>query len=389
MIIYNRNWLINKDIQKQIISAFKQGLITKEEKEVALLNYPVGFYSPNYFIRIGLGILTFIVTFFALGFFGLLGASFSENMSALLLFNGVICYVGLKFMVRKNYHFCSGVDDMLLYMSTIFILSGLCYNASFNSRFSESIIAFLCFAVTLLASLRFIDRLTTVAAYIAFFVFVFYSYLQLGAIAKATMPFVVMIVSAVFYFAIIALKKNQKWIHYYNCLSVVKILSLITFYASGNYYVIRELSNSMFKLHLKASDSITLGWFFWLWTIAIPVLYFVKGIAKKERDFMHIGILLFATSIATIRFYHQILPIEIALLLAGSILIAIGYGLMKYLETPKNNFTTQLLNDNENFANIEALIAVSVTSSTANGTTQNATEFGGGSAGGAGATGNY
>ncbi len=389
MIIYNKDWLVNKEIQVQIITAFKQLLITKEEKETLINNYPVGFYSPNYFIRIGLGILTFLIAFFALGFFGLLGSSFSENLTSLLLITGTLCYVSLEFMVRQNSHFCSGVDDMLLYMSSIFILSGLCYNSSFNSRFSETMIAFLCFAVTLLASLRFIDRLTTIAAYVAFFAFVFYSYLQLGTIAKATMPFVVMLLSVVMYLFSIAIDKNTKWIHYHDCLTVVKILSLITFYAGGNYYVIRELSDSMFQLHLKPTDSITLGWFFWLWTLIIPILYLTNGIVKKERYFMHIGIALFVASIATIRFYHQLLPIEIAFLLAGSILIAIGYGLMKYLETPKNNFTALLINDNKNFANIEALIAVSVTSSTSKIPIQNATEFGGGSSGGAGATGNY
>ncbi|MBC7652825.1 MAG: hypothetical protein H7101_13855 [Deinococcales bacterium] len=389
MIIYNKNWLLNKGIHEQITTAFKQHLITKEEKETLLNNYPIGFYSPNYFIRIGLGVLTLMVANFTLGFLGLLGSSFSENITALLLVNGVICYIGLEFMVRQNNHFSSGVDDMLLYMSSIFILCGLCYNSSFNSRFSESIIALLCFAVTILASLRFTDRLTGVAAYVAFFAFIFYSYLQLGTIAKATMPFVVMLLSVAMYILSIAIDKNPRWIHYHDCLSMIKILSLITFYAGGNYYVIRELSNSMFQLHLKPTDSITLGWFFWLWTLVIPILYLIKGVTKKERYFIHIGIALFVASIATIRVYHQLLPIEVALLLAGSILISIGYGLMKYLETPKNNFTALLIDDNKNFANIEALIAVSVTSLTSKLRTQNTTEFGGGSSGGAGATGNY
>ena len=389
MIIYNKNWLINKSIQRQILTAFKQGLISQEDKEAALINYPHGFYSPNNFIRVGLGVLTFIVALFTLSFFGLMSSSFGEKMTVLLLLTGIFCYVGLEFMVRQNHHFCSGVDDMLLYMSVIFIVSGLCYTSSFNNRFSENGTALICLVVTLCASLRYINKLTTIAAYASLFACVFFTYLQLGTIAKVTMPFVVILLSVIIHLVSVAASNNEKWLFYHECLAVIKVLSLITLYAGGNYYVIRELSDSMFQLHLKPIDSITLGWFFWLWTLVIPILYLIKGIAKKERYFIHIGIALFVASIATIRFYHQVLPVEIALLLAGTVLVAIGYGLMKYLATPKNNFTLLLIDDSKNFANIEALIAVSVSTSGAKIATQHSLEFGGGTSGGGGATGTF
>ena len=388
MIIYNKDWLTNKGIQEKIITAFKQGLLIKEEKEAAINNYPVGFYSPNYFIRIGLGILTCIITLFTLGFFGLLGSSFSENITVLLVITGMVCYIALEFMVRQNNHFCSGVDDVLLYAAVLLVVNGICYGTFSTNRLPESIVALLYFIVTLSVSLRFIDRITTTAAYISFFAFVFYSYLHLGTIAKATMPFVVIILSTLIYFFAIATGKNKKWVHYYSCLSVIKILSLLTFYVGGNYFVIRELSDSMFQLHLKPTDSISLGWFFWIWTLAVPILYVVKGIIKKTRYFIHVGILLFAVSISTIRFYHQVLPVEVAFLLGGCILIAIGYGLIKFLGTPKNNFTALPINDDKNFANIEALIAVTVATNHKI-SAQHTTEFGGGSSGGAGASGRY
>ena len=84
MIIYNKEWLLNKRLQIQALLAFKVGVITKEENENVLQSYPVGFYSPNFFIRIGLGVLTFIIILFTNGFFGLLGSTFSSNFSAML-----------------------------------------------------------------------------------------------------------------------------------------------------------------------------------------------------------------------------------------------------------------------------------------------------------------
>ena len=388
MIIYNKEWLLNKRLQIQALLAFKVGVITKEENENVLQSYPVGFYSPNFFIRIGLGVLTFIIILFTNGFFGLLGSTFSSNFSAMLLVTGIFCYAGLEVMVGKQNHYCSGVDDILLYASVLLIVSGVCYNSSFQNNWPNSMNALLYFIVTLMASLRFLDRLTTIGAYVSLFAFVFFCYLQLGTIAKITMPFVIIILSVVTYFFSLIAGKKEKWLHYFDCIAVVKILALITFYTAGNYFIIRELSNSMFQLHLKPTDNITLGWFFWLWTLIVPIVYITNGILKKKRFFIHVGIVLFVASIATIRFYHEILPIEIALLSAGAFLILLGYALLTYLKLPKNNFTAALLNDEMNLTNIEALVAVSI-ATTNKIPTQQQTEFGGGSGGGAGASGSY
>jgi hypothetical protein len=202
------------------------------------------------------------------------------------------------------------------------------------------------------------------------------------------MPFVMIILSAIAYFFSIAAGKKEKWLHYFDCISVVKILALITFYVGGNYFVIRELSNTMFQLHLKPAGSITFGWFFWLWTFFVPIVYIAKDIIKKKRFFIHVGMLLIIVSIATIRFYHQILPTEIALVLAGAILIVLGNVLLTYIKLPKNNFTAALINDDMNLTNIEALVVVSM-ASTNKIPTHYSTEFGGGSSGGAGATASY
>ncbi len=388
MIIYNKKWLVNKRIQIRALLAFKIGVISKEEKENILQSYPVGFFSSNFFIRIGFGLLTFIIILFTSGFLGLLGSTFSNNFSALLLVTGIFCYIGLEVMVGKQHHYCSGVDDILLYASILFVVNGLCFNSSFQYNWPNSVNALLYFIVTLMASLRFLDRLTTIGAYVSLFAFLFFCFLQLGTVAKIAMPFVMIFLSVIAYFFSTVAGKNEQLLHYFDCISVVKILSLITFYAAGNYFIVRELSDSMFQLHLKPSDGIIFGWFFWVWTLAVPILYVANGIIKKQRYFIHVGILLFAVSIATIRFYHQVLPVEVALLLGGSTLIAIGYGLLKYLKSPKNNFTVLQVSSDKNFTNIEALIAVSV-ATTQKMPTQHTTEFSGGSSGGAGASGTY
>jgi hypothetical protein len=171
MIIYNKEWLINKHIQTQALLAYKSGIVTKEEKGYILQTYRVVFYSPNYFIRIGLGILTFIIIFFTNGFFGLIVSAFSSNFNILLLVTGIFCYVNIEIMVSKQNHYSSGVDDVLLYTSILLVVNGLCFIASFQNNWLNSINALLYFMVKFMASLRFLDRVTTIGAYISLFAF--------------------------------------------------------------------------------------------------------------------------------------------------------------------------------------------------------------------------
>jgi hypothetical protein len=54
-------------------------------------------------------------------------------------------------------------------------------------------------------------------------------------------------------------------------------------------------------------------------------LYLIYGIRKRDRALFNIGILAAAFSIFTIRFYHSILPIEIALTIGGILLFGATY----------------------------------------------------------------
>jgi hypothetical protein len=93
--------------------------------------------------------------------------------------------------------------------------------------------------------------------------------------------------------------------------------------------------------------------------------------------------------ILTVRYYHTILPAEVAMSIFGMLLITISYALIKYLATPKRGFTFE--DDghrNKNLLNAEALIIAQVFGKKA-AVQQDGVQFGGGSSGGAGATGNY
>ncbi len=82
------------------------------------------------------------------------------------------------------------------------------------------------------------------------------------------------------------------------------------------------------------------------------------------------------------------MPVEIEMLIAGVVLIAVSYALIKYLKTPKSGFTSEdLYPFKRNTLNAEALIIAETFDKQQ--PTQNSGLYGGGSGGGGGATGEY
>ncbi|MBK6634698.1 MAG: hypothetical protein IPG38_10605 [Chitinophagaceae bacterium] len=163
---------------------------------------------------------------------------------------------------------------------------------------------------------------------------------------------------------------------------------LICFYAAANYYVVREMSNSMFNLGLKENESIPFGWLFWIFTILIPLVYILGGVQKKDAVLLRVGLIAVAAIVFTVRYYHTVLPVEIVMLLGGIILITVSYALTKWLVQPKNGFTSAEISKRYiiDKMNIEALVIAETFGSNL---PANDSKFGGGSFGGGGASGEY
>jgi uncharacterized membrane protein YgcG len=386
MIAYNKIWLDNLWVQREAGKAYDQACITKVELETIKQTYPAGFYMPNPFVRIGLFILTIIIAFFSLALFSLLFISASlKGFGALSIFFGLLTYGALEFMVSKN-HYKSGVDDALLWMSAGFIVGGLNAVTNIPPLGNAIIIFILAFYLTL----RFTDMLMSAVTCVALLAIVFFSYIKIGFIAKATMPFLLMIISCLIYWFIKNHLQKEKWKHYFNCFIVVCITALVCFYIEGNYYVVREASISMFGLSLKEGESISFGWLFWILTVLVPLTYIFRGIQKKDPVLLRTGLLLVAAIIFTIRYYYHVVSIEMAMVIGGIIMIGIAYALIKYLTPPKYGFTYQEQPDKLFIDKLQ--IESLVIAQTFSGTSQpdnSGTQFGGGSGGGGGATGDF
>ncbi|MGB5005800.1 MAG: hypothetical protein WBO39_02605 [Ferruginibacter sp.] len=385
MIAYNRIWLDNLAAREAIKDAFYANTVSAAEKEAAETIFPVEFYSPNIFIRIGLFILTVVIACFSLGLFSLIFLdSIERSIGGLTIFFGLLSYGALEFFIHTKHHYRSGVDDALLWITGICIIAGI----NLLSDISSSGNALIVFVLATYFFLRFTDMLMSAIAGLALLAVVFFYYSPLGSTAKATTPFLLMGIAAFMYFFIKKTVQQNSNRHYRHCGTVLEITMLICFYAAANYYVVREMSNSMFNLGLKENESIPFGWLFWIFTILIPLAYILGGVQKKDAVLLRVGLIAVAAIVFTVRYYHTVLPVEIVMLLGGIILITVSYALTKWLVQPKNGFTSAEISKRYiiDKMNIEALVIAETFGSNL---PANDPKFGGGSFGGGGASGEY
>ena len=337
MIAYNNDWLYNIYVRKQADEAFNERCITQEAYDAISAVRRIGFYTPNYFVRRGFAILTLIVVSFVMGLMATMFGVFNSSFSFFVVFFGVACYIGAELLVRSRNHYNSGVDNVLIWMAAGMICGGMTDNFG-HGALSGIALSSICLVVCGGLALRFADVLLTIAATLAFFCVVFFCYEQAGALARNTTPFLMILVAGLIYFVSVKLASNRSFLLYRFCLRCVSILSLLAMFSSGNYYLVRELSNEMFNLGLRPQDPLPLGWFFWAWTFGVPFVYIGVGIFKKDIMLIRVGLPLIAVPILTFRYYHSIMSPETAMLLGGSVLFIVSYSLIRYLRIPRNGF---------------------------------------------------
>ena len=116
--------LVNKLVQQKAAEAFEAQSIGAETFKKILEAHPSSLYTPNFFIRIALGVLTIIAVLFS----GLLawlisGASKDSAFVALFLFLCVACYAVLELLIKQKQFYNAGVDNVLMCCCIIFLIS--------------------------------------------------------------------------------------------------------------------------------------------------------------------------------------------------------------------------------------------------------------------------
>ena len=396
MIIYNNVWLANLLIREEADKAQKADAITIDEQKKIADKYPVGFYTPNIFIRVGLFILTCIIVLFSGGLLTLmLSDAHVIDTWGYSLFLGIVSYIALEVMIRSSNHYKSGVDDALMWISGgLFVAVFIIIQFKTTNDISYSRLSFFIFLLALYYALRYTNMLMTAVSLLALIATIFLVWKDLSSWGMSTMPFLIMIICSGLYLLSKGLIGKKHTIHYTNCLSIIQIISLLLLYFAGNYFIVQSLSTT-------ETYGGTYGWgepkeakvpfaaFFWIWTIALPFVYIYLGLRKKDVILLRSGLLLIAIAVFTFRTYYHVMPVEGALCIIGAILLGLSYGVIKYLKTPKHGFTYEDLNEDHlmDKLKVESLIVSETFSGTQVQNDQ--TRFGGGDFGGGGSSGNF
>ncbi|PWV45896.1 hypothetical protein [Chitinophaga sp. S165] len=389
MIAYNSKTLDNLHVQEQAEKARETNCVTPEEYQAIKAAYPVDLYMPNPYMRIGIFILTIIILMFSFGLFALMfNAGGEAAMGVLCFIFGAGAYALAEFMVRDKKHYKSGADAALLWAAGIGILSGLGVATDLDAP--GWVWCFVTLILSIFFVLRFADVSMIIIAHLSLLGLVFSLCESGGGMTRVVTPFMVIITSAGVYFQSVILTRIHTYRHYKRCLEMLQVCALITLYLGGNYFVVREVSIEMFNLDLQSGQSIPGGWIFWILTVALPLVYIYAGIRKKDRILICVGLLLIAAMVYTIRYYHSVAPIEVAMTLGGMVMLGIAYGLIRYLKEPRHGFTAASSDERHAIEaiQIESLI-IAQTMSHAATPRPDQMQFGGGSGGGGGASGDY
>ena len=390
MIAYNKTWLNNLLIRADVASALDQNFITETDKINIESEYPVGFYSPNYFTRVGLFILTFIIVSLTVGLIAISNTDSQNNVGLLFIFLSIVTYIVLELIIRHKNHYKSGVDDALIWLTGIGFITGI--NLLMEQTFIVDV--FIVFLMALYFFFRFAKALMAVIVTICFLQLAFLLSIKMGSFFIATFHFLLLILSIGIYFSVKRCLIVDRFKYYKEGIQLIEITALICIYLVVNYYAVTERKIEQLNHYFDTLNNSKFTWLYWLFTIIIPLFYIFKGIQKKDRILLIIGMLLVPATIFTIRFYHAIIPVEIALTIGGILLIAMAYALIKYLHQPKNGFTYEVIakeNAQDKF-NVEGLIIAESFNGIQNigePAADDSRAFGGGSFGGGGASGEF
>lgn len=396
---YDPTWPHYEAIQDQATRWHRRRLLTAEQLTAVQAAFPLGFYRPHLFLRIGLFIFTALG---ALAGTGLVGMFCQFNFLGTMVTSLFVGAVVLELVVQGKHLYHSGADNALLYLE-LMGLAALIFYLIFNQLnqygyqdFQDptpgtlrlSLALLLTLVVLVLATLRYADRLVAVAAYLNALLLLGNTLLVLP-FGTLLLPFVLCAASAGAYVWFTKLLQRPGLLPYHRCLALLRGVALGMAYLSVNYWAVREGNALLLPGYLPVSPQIPLAPLFYLTTAAIPLLYLAQGLRRPDRTWLWLGLLTAAFSIFTLRYYRSLMPAPLAATLAGAFLVGLTVWATRYLRLARYGLTSDPDDAEDPQLNLESLIVAQTAHSAPAHVPETGVQFGGGHSGGGGATGAY
>ncbi|WJS93060.1 hypothetical protein NYQ10_13275 [Flavobacterium johnsoniae] len=387
MIAYDKKKLDNEVLIEEADTLYKGGFINKEQKKFVEKELPVLRSQDNILVRIGFFLLGSLLYSSICGMISLFGLN-SEHIYLQICFYifAAIGFAGAEFLANQEYH-NHGLDDAFI----LGAISQVGIAVAITTEGYETVIAFFVAVTALFMFVRYLHVLSMLVFCIAVTAFLFFEMFELGDLGKAILPFVAMVFAGAFYFITKKIIRNLTESYYYNGLLLANSFCLVLFYFSCNYLIVRELSGELLGIEVKSGTDIPFAFFFYGFTVIVPIIYLVQALRTKDRIMLWLSFLAIGFSIFTIRFYYSVLPAEVALTLGGLVLFAIASFSIKKLKEKESGLTFKpdRINHSDNFLNAEALIVASTFGMKPEVKTVSPMEFGGGGFSGGGSEGSF
>jgi hypothetical protein len=363
MIAYDKTLLENVFIKDEASRLKESGFISREQYQATFHQLPTLKVQKNIFIRIGLFILGSFMYSSSCGTISIFTFSIVHDSFLFLTYLFALIGFGSKeFMSTKMNYFGYGLDDAFILGAIASLLFAVGYTITQQNYELNFLLLFIVLTiVSSICYLRYLNLSLALLACIGFSGSLAYLMFELGTIGKSILPFVMMLFSGMLYFLSKKRIENLKSPYYLKGIQLANSFSLMLFYLSGNYLVVRELSILLLKKDIPATQEIPFALFFYAFTLIVPVCYLIYSLKKREKPMLWLGFLAIGFSIYTIRYYHHILPPEVALTFGGLALFAFTYFSIKKIKTNETGITflPNRFSDSNSQLNLEIVIVAS------------------------------
>lgn len=387
MIAQDKTKLENQFLIDEAHSLYEAKFISKEQFHEIENRLVLPKVHTNIFLRFGFAVLGIFLYSSICAFVTLIGLNaIDHNFKIFLFIYAAIGFAGTEFFIQQN-NTEKGLDDVFLVGGQLLFAVAVGVLTDGN----ELPIAITATLISFFSYLRYVKLVSVLIFCIASTATVAFSLFEIGSIGKAILPFVLMFYALGTYFISKKLTQKVQFPFYHKGIVFLKNFCLLLFYCSGNYLVVRELSVVLLGNEIAPNSDIPFAWFFYAFTLIVPAFYIFYGLKLQNRIQLWIGFLSLGFSFYTIRYYHPIVPIEIALTLGGILLFAIAYFSIKKWKDKTTGITFQpdrFINSSD-FINTEALILTSQFGLKPETVIESPMEYGGGDFSGGGSGGSF
>lgn len=246
---------------------------------------------------------------------------------------------------------------------------------------NEIIVVLTAFILSLLASLRYMDRFALASALVCFGVFVFQLFDSFDGMMVYFVPIFLAICYGAAAFWLDRLSKSGEHWMYGDLINAGKLFSLILMYISVNVLVVSSGGNLLMNL----DGQLPFAWLFIALTILLPLTMFYFGWKNRDRILLNIGGIGAVLSVPSIKLYFEMPTNEFVIAFVGVLLIVTAILLIRYFSAARNGISSA----KEQGQSSSILKILEAAQAFQQGEKPTTDTFGGGEFGGGGAEGKF